>query len=992
MKQALATLLGKLRQRPFLSTALVIYCLYLISFGLIIPQVLKNKLPELLEPFSEFSASVEDIRFNPFLLRLTIDQLEVIEHKEHQQKLSGLKQVSVNLQLSSIFYQALVISEFSLIEPYGRLTIDPSGKFLWETLSSHSTTAPTEETPATTEEQETADSTPFPLIIDHLLVQTAVLDFEDLSRATAFKKTIGPIDLQLENLSTLPQDSGNYQLDIVLQQTLPQDSQAARFKWQGDISLSPFQSKGHLELNQLAIRTVWDYIQDDVYYEPLAGHVNVGFDYQLMTEEQLEVTLNQGSLTFSDLSIASKGQQTSLLDIDSYSIKGIFFDLQKRVFSIEQAQTEGISVKFNRIQNGDLELIKVLSERPIREGIEEAAIAAASTPEETKPEEAWAVSLDDFQLSNANLVFQDLTTSTPATIKLSDITARVQDFSLTDQPVSVSLGLNIGANTAATEDLTEVSHFNMEGEVVVPNQTAQLQLDLKNLPINLIQPYLSQATALSIDSLLFDLNGQLAIKNQQANFDGSSQLRDIKFTNLAQSQAILAGKGLYFEGIHLRQAQKSLKIDQILLDQLRFPVTVISRDEQATVTNFSALVKSADSDSDNTDSNADAKSNSEVQTAEDDWLIEIGRVAIQDNIFQFSDRGLPRPVFLNIEQLNGVIDKLSSNNLSRADIKLAGQINGYAPFKVKGQINPLSDDAYTNIEVSMNGIAMSTFSPYTSHFLNYPLIQGKLSTDVSYRLNQSELEAENKLFIDQLELGKYVESDTGLGLPLPLAVSLLQTNSGEIDIDMPIKGNLDDPDFKYGQVVFNAMVNLITKAVASPFKLIANLAGSDADLSQLAFNPAQDQLTENEKDKALQLVEALNQRQSLKLSLIGVTNSQDQDALKQQQWQNKVASSGIQVNYQAPAYWTFLSQQATQTPTGSPPAKPADAVSAQTLEQSLIDQQTVPENLLAELAQQRATHTRQTLLAAGLNEKRIFIKETELSQNNDNIGVKLEIK
>ena len=992
MKQALTTLSGKIRQHPFLSTALVIYCLYLISFGLIIPHVLKNKLPELFEPFPELSASVEDIRFNPFLLRLTVDQLEIIEHKDQQQKLSGLKQVSVNLQLSSIFHQALVLSEFSLIEPYGRLTKDSSGKFLWETLSSSSTATVSDETPSTEDKQEMEDSTPFPLVIDHLVVQTAVLDFEDLSRTTAFQKTIGPIDLQLDNLSTLPKDSGNYQLDIVLQQALPQGSQAARFKWQGDISLTPFQSTGRLELNQLAIRTVWDYIQDDVYYEPLAGHVDVGFDYQLLTEDQLEVTLNQGWLKFSDLSVASKGQQASLLDIASYSIQGIFFDLQKRVFSIEKAQTEGISVNFNRLKNGDLELVKVLSERPIREGIKEAAIEASSTPESSTPEEEWDVSIEDFQLSNANLIFQDQTTSTPASVKLSDITARLQNFSLTDQPASVSLGINIGPNTAPNDTATEVSHFNLEGQVIIPDQTAQLQLDLKNLPINLIQPYLSEATELSIDSLLFDLNGQLAIKNQQANFDGSSQFRDMKFTNQAQSQAILAGKGLYLEGIHLRQSQQSLKIDQILLDQLRFPVTVISRDEQATVTNFSALVNSTETEPNESEKTTDTTNTESTQKAQDDWLIEIGRVAIQDNTFQFSDRGLPKPVFLNIEQLNGVIDKLSSNNLSRADIKLAGQINGYAPFKVKGQINPLSDDAYTNIEVTMNGIDMSTFSPYTSHFLNYPLVQGKLSTDVAYRLNQSELEAENKLFIDQLELGKYVESDAGLGLPLPLAVSLLQTNSGEIDIDMPIKGNLDDPDFKYGQVVFNAMVNLITKAVASPFKLIANLAGSDADLSQLVFNPAQNQLTDSEKDKTLQLVEALNKRQGLTLSLIGVTNAQDLQALKQQQWQNKVASSGVQVDHQAPAYWTYLSQQAAQTQINSPTTKPNNVASAQALEQSLIEQQTVPENLLAELAQQRATNTRQTLLAAGLDEKRIFIKETELNENSDSVGVKMEIK
>lgn len=988
MKPGLNNLLAPIKRHPFLFTLACLYSIYLLISGVIAPHVIQKKLPEWITPYPELSASVESIRFNPFLLRLTIDQLTLTENSSGEnQTLSGFKQLVVNLELSSIFKQAVVLSEFSLHETYGRITKDTSGHFLWDRWL-----IPKEDEISTTSNKnsEASADNVFPLIIEKLAISQSRLDIEDFSKKTPYQKTVGPVDLALSNLSTLPEDQGNYQLAIALGQG---DQAPAMTQWSGSISLTPFQSTGRLKLNHLAINSLWEYVQDDLAFKPLSGEVGLGFQYQLFTEPTLDLTLREGWLSLDQIALAGKQQDSAFLTLPSHKLSGLFFDLATQQVSIEEAITTGLSATIARLEDGSLDVnhwLAVAQNKRSSKTSQTIEKHAQADTEENIASKEWDISVETIRLEQGKVAFTDLTTQPKAEFVSDDISVEVKDFSLSENPI----GFKLNVTNQQTSSLA------INGEFILPEQQIEMMIDMKSFPVASLQPYLNQHTELKIHNLNLDLNGQLSAKAENATFEGSTQLRDIKLTNKVHKQALLAGTGLYFEGIKLSQAQKTLFINEILLDEIQYPVAILSRNENATTTNFSGLIRTS------TDSETPNDKEEVVQDASDKsehpWLANIGKITINQNKLQFSDRGLETPVFFNIEQLNGIIANLSSKNLSKADITLAGQINGYAPFNVKGQINPLSEDTYSNVEITMNDIALSTFSPYTTHFLNYPLVQGKLSTDLKYQLNKDDLIANNQLFIDQLELGEYTESEAGLGLPLPLAISLLQTNDGAINIDMPIEGNLNDPDFQYGQVVVNTLINIITKAVTSPFQLIASLAGSSEDLSHLAFAPAQSKLSDTEVAKLNQLVDALQQRNSLKLSIQGLTTLADIKALQEQEWSKIVKNKGVQKDHSALPYQALLAQQSGQPI--------SDAQTAQQIEQKLISTQPIPTDTLAKLAQLRATGTRAHLLTAGISESRLFMKESLIEAQNtsassdlnitkesiveDNMatGIKLEIK
>jgi len=176
------------------------------------------------------------------------------------------------------------------------------------------------------------------------------------------------------------------------------------------------------------------------------------------------------------------------------------------------------------------------------------------------------------------------------------------------------------------------------------------------------------------------------------------------------------------------------------------------------------------------------------------------------------------------------------------------------------------------------GIELTTFTPYSGKFAGYKIEKGKLTLDLNYHLSKNELVAENRVILDQLTLGKETDSEEATSLPVKFALSLLKDSKGVIDFNLPIRGNVDDPDFHYGSLVWGALGNLIVGIVSSPFNALANLVGGDGDgdgegLDYIVFSAGDAELSIAEKHKLDSLAKALQQRPELHLEIRGVSSS-----------------------------------------------------------------------------------------------------------------------
>ena len=184
----------------------------------------------------------------------------------------------------------------------------------------------------------------------------------------------------------------------------------------------------------------------------------------------------------------------------------------------------------------------------------------------------------------------------------------------------------------------------------------------------------------------------------------------------------------------------------------------------------------------------------------------------------------------------------------------------YAPATIDGEMNLLSASLFTNIRLKFAGVDMTSVTPYSGRFAGYGIEKGKLSVDVTYKVENRALDAKQKFVVDQLQLGDKVESPDAVSLPLKLAVALLKDRNGVIDIDLPMTGSLDDPKFRLGPLIWKAFVGLLTKIATAPFALIGSLFGGGPEMNLVEFEPGAIVLDPAGQEKMAAVKKALVER------------------------------------------------------------------------------------------------------------------------------------
>ncbi|HEV7445496.1 MAG TPA: DUF748 domain-containing protein, partial [Steroidobacteraceae bacterium] len=213
---------------------------------------------------------------------------------------------------------------------------------------------------------------------------------------------------------------------------------------------------------------------------------------------------------------------------------------------------------------------------------------------------------------------------------------------------------------------------------------------------------------------------------------------------------------------------------------------------------------------------------------------------------------------------------------SRAKVELKGKVDRYAPVHIWGETNPLAATTYSDIKMSFKGVELTSVTPYSGRFAGYKIEKGKLSVDIDYKIENRQLTAAHKFVIDQLELGERVESPDAIKLPIKIAVALLKDRNGVIDVDLPVTGSLDDPQFKIAPLIWKAVVNLLVKVATAPFAMLGRLFGGGEQMNYIDFQPGSAVLEPAEHDKLSALVKALKEKEKLELD-VPVTYSPDLD-------------------------------------------------------------------------------------------------------------------
>ena len=856
-----------IRYRWWLAAIGVLLTAYGVFGFFFAPGIVREQLIASVSAITGSKVTVGRVSVNPFMLSVTIRNFLLPDRQG--ERLFSFDTLYLNVQLSTVVRGALTFADLRLVAPYARALVREDGSMNLQDV------LPADTAPAAA----AADEPPTPLLAFHVAVVNGEVTYEDRQRTTPFTARLQPINLSLEDFTTRPLEEGVYQFEAAT-------DRGERLFWRGDISVVPVRSSGHIALNGFEARTFWSYMQDQVEYEVTGGSAYFEGDYQLDLAADPQVfTIRDGKARLDSLTLLDRRDSSVAATIPSVIVSGLQAQALEGTMRIAEIRTTGGTL-WGTVGTDTVLSLSTLFEPRID----------PKAPVGTGP--AWKTVLERIIVEDYTMRIRDRTTRPEAELTLKPLAMTIEDYR-DGLPGDAKLDLRFAVDSEGEVRIT--------GTLTPETGAMALDVDAQGVPLQPFQAYVNSFGRIVVRSGTMSLGGKYTYRmrgtTEIETFRGSTAIENMRLRDPKLREDFMRWTRLDVKDIVYSSEPASLAISQVLIRGM-YLRSIVGPDNVTNIQHIFAAdsavpwggVGSLDSLRNDTVSvsyvrrggaapppEVDATDGTTTpdSAAAGDTKMRIGEIRVIDGTLNFSDFSLMPNFTVGIEQLNGTIKGINSEQPASGDVDLQGKVDRYAPARIVGQVNPLSAEAYTDLTLDFDGIELTTFTPYSGKFAGYKIDKGKLSLELRYRLNNRQVIGENRIVFDQLTLGDKVESPDATSLPVKLAVALLKDSEGVIDLDIPVKGSIDDPKFRVMPVILKALVRLFVKAISSPFKLIGAMFGGDGDeLSYVAFAPGSDTLASLEAEKLDTLARALQERPGLKLDVRPtVATSVDREAL-----------------------------------------------------------------------------------------------------------------
>ena len=970
------------RPIPLVVSALVVLCIYTLAGFFLVPYVIKAYvLPKVSEQLRR-PVLVKEVEFNPFVLSLKLTEFEIQE--PDNTPILGFQEFFINFQTSSIFRMAYTFDEIRFSIPFVAVKVKKDGRVnLTELARPREQPAPPQKDQAAPPQVDQVASpkaekgadqpASLPAIqIARFEIAQGVVEYRDESKARPVSIDIVPINLILNNFHT---KVGGDDATLAFVAELGKNEV---LDWKGIVSIEPIYSEGTLSLNGVKLARLFRHVQERFNFDIPTGTIVATGRYRFdAATSPVDFKLSDATLHFADVGLAEKGDQTPVITVPALNLDGIDVDLRQRQVSIATIAMNDTTDRVWRNSDGSVNLQALFTPVTTQSGDTEPSAAA-------KPNESpWTVAIKEASITNHTIHFEDRSVVLPMRTNVTKLSVKTHDVVF---PFKGPIPLTV------EHKLNETGLVSADGQIVVKPFQLDLDLALSNVAIQPFQPYLERFARITVDSGAIDLDGKvhLAVEHPKTplmTFQGNLGVKSLAIADRDRGAPVASWKQFLVRDVALAVDPTSVTIEEVGLNQ---PTVHLAIDHDGVMNVKNLLVR------------ADAKSSPPQTKKTPPPSVTIKTVKLLRGSATFKDESITPPVQTGLYDLTGTVKGLSSKQVAKADVDLSGKIDKVAPLKISGKINPLTEDAFTDLLIKFDNVDLTAAAPYSGKYAGYPIRKGKLFLDLAYKVSQKQLEAENKVAVDQLTFGEKTDSPDATSLPVPLAVALLKDRQGRIDIDLPIRGDLNDPDFKYGKAVWSTLGNILTKMVASPFSLMGKLVpggGSGEELQQLAFAPGSTAIPPSEMKKIDVLRKGLEERPGLRLEITGTADPQrDRQAVALQRFQDQLQSKWRQKNGSSHAgelspveeerlitelFGEWRSQQPVLAQKPDASETPPKLLTVEEMRRELVGSIPVEESALRELARTRAEQVHAQMVGEGkLAEERVFMTDVDLAASD----------
>ncbi len=1006
------------------AAALLIVVLYGVAGFVLVPKLLRSELMKQIPATLGVTPAVGEIRFNPFLLQLEMKDFSLAG--AGGEKLIGFEGLFVDFKLSSIWHRAYTFQNIDITAPFVNAVVAQDGAVnLLQLLPKAG--------PVETPPKPDARNASLPALrIGSFKVSRGRMSYEDRSHPSDFATRLEPINFELQEFTT-GVDGGRFTFSGT-------SKLGERIEWHGHVSVQPIESDGEFQIAALQAHTIWEYLEDRLNFVINSGTLDLHATYRFSLADALDLKAEISKVAVTDLTVRPKAADTDWITMPLLEVSGMTVDLLQRQAHVDALTISGLKLLTWLEPNGSvnlLELAAISPPAPVSPAAVTAPSVAPAPPAGASPAPAaaagagspWKFDLREFAVKDASISAEDRTTQPAVKLVLAPLSLQVEGASLDlGKPVRISLDTRVN----------ESGSVSVSGEVTPQPASADLAVKIAGIDLTAVQPYVAQHTSMTLQGgqLGGDAKLHYGTDKPGIRLTGNISVAGLHTVDNALHDDFVNWERVDLVGVDYQHAPDRLRIDQIKASK-PYARVIIEPDTSLNVTRVLAgpgatlVAPAAPGASSTTTATAPevkpARGNavrgktppgSPATAATPAMPIEIKKIVLAGGQANFADLSVAPNFSTGIQNLQGTVLGLSSKPDSRAKVDIHGAVDTFSPVSITGEVNVLSAVLYTDIAMSFRNISLATFNPYSGKFAGYNITEGKLTTELHYKVVGRQLDAQHHITVEQLEFGAKTASKDAVSLPIKLAVALLKDRNGVINLDIPVTGTLDDPQFRLGPIIWKVFVNILEKAVTAPFALLGALFGGGPDLQFIDFTPGDGALSSAAADKLNAVVKAMNERPQLKIAVpIATVPDLDRPALIEAQYQSQLrqalsdrvkgkkspASPPASFDQLDPASQLDLLTQLYAKKIGAEPKFP-DAITALKSKPDLIAAKedflsrelhahlAVADTDLTALGQQRAANLQQALLGndTHIDPERVFLVANDKAKKEEG-KVRLEL-
>jgi uncharacterized protein involved in outer membrane biogenesis len=1011
---------------------------YVVAGYTLVPGLIRSQAIRWADEKLDKRLALGEVRFDPFRLAVDINDIAL----PAEAPMVSVGALRVDVSFLSLFTGTPRFNQIAVSRPKVAAVLKPDGSLNLAELSPPPSDDPTPR-----------------LVITDLLVSGGEVSFADHRQAGKPDKVLRPLGFRLKDFRTFPGEDGRFELHA---RTLQEED----LTWRGTASLAPVASRGEILVNRLHLVSLTRFLGEDLPLTLSDGQADVSVGYNLsLTDGGAALKGTLRSLSLRDFAALTKGDlpaaQVNVKQVDlapaafsvtapargplevstrlpSADVRGLALRAPKATegASLAHVQVSDLEVSLagQRIGIGAIRLegLSAAIERTAAGTLRVAGIAppaaAPRKPASASPQSPpWKVSLGRVEVAAADLRFTDQAVTPASRFRLSPL-----NVALTGDLAAPGGALGVDASTR----INDRASLSARGTVNPQSPSARLDVNLADLPLEWIKPYLAIPSGVDLRAGVASARGDVAFdgRNSRApdfSWKGAAAVEGLEVYETQAQSRLLAWKRFALEGMDL--TPKGLRIAsgrltgldarlEVLPDTSLNIRALLTEDPEAlaqaealkgpdlsTLKGKARRVEKkrlADARRAALDARAAQRTEFRQNRSAPDFPVTLERLTFEAGRLQFSDYAITPNFAATIDALRGRVDGVTNRPGRAATVQLDGQvISPNSPVVIRGTLDPLDVTDQTDLTLIFRNIELPVFNPYSGRYAGYAIARGKLTTELHYRIVQDQLNADHHVVIDQLEWGEATGSKDKVPVPIRLATSLLKDKNGVIDLNVPVTGSLEDPKFQIWPIVWQVVRNLFSKAASSPFQALASSFPGVEGARYVDFAPGSSTLTPGQAEALAALVPAFADRLALNLDIpAGPGLDADAKALADARMADQMMARDRKrkpnaqfADLDANARLDRLRDLYRETFGKSPEFPASDAAAdAQRLER--IDWMTdqlqprfAPDaGALAALGQARAKAISEAIVAAGVDPSRVFVN-TNLQPSQDGDRVRLEL-